>query len=102
MEWELHKKTLADGKEVSFRPKGNSMKGKIESGQKVTISPDISEVEKGDIVFCKVNGHHYVHLVQAVKQKMGDKLYQIGNVKGHTNGTVGAHCVFGKVIKVED
>lgn len=102
MEWELHKKVLAEGKNASFRPKGNSMSGKISSGQLVTVSPDIKDVKKGDIVFCKVKGNHYVHLVQAVKQKMGDTLYQIGNVRGHTNGTVGVNCVFGKVIRVED
>lgn len=78
------------------------MSGKIESGQLVTISPDISTVKKGDVVFCKVKGNHYVHLVQSIKKKMDDTIYQIGNIKGHTNGNVGSHCIFGKVIKVED
>jgi len=42
---------------VKFRPRGNSMSGKIESGQLVTVAP-LGEREPvvGDIVLCKVNG----------------------------------------------
>lgn len=48
---------LKEGETVSFRPRGHSMKGKIESGQLCTIEPisDTAALEKGDIVLCKVN-----------------------------------------------
>jgi phage repressor protein C with HTH and peptisase S24 domain len=100
MNWEKHKKDLASGKVVSFRPKGNSMSPKIESGQLVTVEPiqDYSKLKKGDIVFCKVKGNHYVHLVQAVDEKR----FLIGNNKKGINGTVGEGQIFGKVISVED
>ncbi len=91
-------KKLKEGQTVQFRPRGNSMKPKIESGQLVTVAPVTpEEVEKGDIVLCKVNGHHYVHLVTAVQGKR----FQISNNHGHVNGWVGHNGIFGKVVKVE-
>lgn len=103
MNWELHRERLAAGETVQFRPKGNSMQPRIKSGQLVTIAPiSEDEVEKGDVVFCRVNGHYYVHLVQSVVQKMGGKRFQIGNMKKHTNGTISVDSIFGKVIRVED
>lgn len=103
MNWDGHKEELKKGNAVSFRPKGNSMQPKINSGDQVTVSPikDYSKIKKGDIVLCKVNGNHYVHLVQAVTQKMGGYRFQIGNNKNHTNGTISQSQVFGKVTKVE-
>ncbi len=71
---------------------------RIKSGQLVTISPDVSDLHKGDIVFAKVKGKYYVHLLSAIQ---GDR-YQISNNKGHINGWVGSSGLFGKVIKVED
>ena len=97
MGWaDQHIEKLKAGETVQFRPHGNSMQGKIESGQLVTVSPDVSNVGKGDIVLCKVGGSQYVHLVTAIQ---GDR-YQISNNKGHVNGWTKA--VYGKVIKVED
>jgi len=95
MNWEKHIKDLEDGKNVSLRPKGNSMKPKVCSGDLVTISPKISGIKKGDIVFCKVKSNYYIHLIKAV----GKKGYLIGNNHGRTNGWT--HKVYGKVIKVE-
>ena len=40
MSWQRHVETLAEGKEVSFRPRGHSMRPKIHGGQLVTVSPD--------------------------------------------------------------
>jgi len=100
-EMEHIRKQLEDGKTAQFRPKGNSMQPKIESGQLVTISPDKSDIKKHDIVFCRVKGNYYVHLVQTVTKKLGGERYQIGNNKNHTNGTIGIDNIFGKVVKVE-
>lgn len=86
------------GEEVQFRPRGSSMKPKINSGQLITVSPiDPSIIKKGDIVLCKVAGNHYVHLVTAVQGKR----FQISNNKGHINGWCGYNCIYGKVTKVE-
>lgn len=100
MNWALHVEKLRGGEEATFRPKGNSMKGKIESGSLVTVSPDITDLKVDDIVFCKVKGSHYVHLVKAVKTEKEKKLYLIGNNKGGINGWVGESNVFGRVTAV--
>ena len=40
MGWASHYiQKLQEGERVSFRPRGNSMSGKIESGQLVTLEP---------------------------------------------------------------
>lgn len=87
---------LKEGKEVSFRPVGNSMEPRIKSKQLVTLSPDVSNVVVGDVVLCKVNGNILCHLVTAIQ---GDR-YQISNNKGHINGWT--KNVYGKVIKIEN
>lgn len=75
---------------------------RINSGDLVTVSPCSPEdIAKDDIVFCRVNGRYYVHLVQSVVRKLGGFRFQIGNMRKHTNGTVGEQAIFGKVVKVE-
>ena len=77
---------LKNGETVSFRPRGNSMQGKIESRQLCTVEPttNFENLEKGDIVLCKVNGKEYIHLIKAIQGKR----FQIGNNRGRTNGWV--------------
>lgn len=90
--------SLASGETVSFRPKGNSMKGKVESGQLVTVAPPPEVLSEGMIVLCKVNGHQYLHLISAIGQ---DGRVQISNASGHVNGWCTKSNVFGVVTKVE-
>jgi hypothetical protein len=90
---------LRAGETVSFRPRGNSMAGKVESGQLCTVVPvDPAELEVGDIVLCKVRGRDYLHLVKAIQGKR----FQIGNNRGRINGWVSGNAVFGRCTKVED
>lgn len=90
---------LKNGEEVKIRPKGNSMIGKINSGDLVTLSPITSDskIEVGDIVLCKVKGHVYVHLIKAIK----DNRFLIGNNCGGINGWTNFNQIYGKVITVE-
>ena len=93
-----HIAKLAAGEPVSFRPRGNSMAGKIESGQLCTVEPvDPATLRAGDIVLCKVNGREYLHLVKAIQGQR----FQIGNNRGRINGWVSANAVFGKCVSVE-
>jgi phage repressor protein C with HTH and peptisase S24 domain len=105
MNWHFYESELQDGKQVQFRPHGNSMEPKIHSGNLVTINP-ITEadslISKGDIVFCKVHGTYYVHLVESVHLTSGGYRYQIRNNKGHINGVIGQDSIFGKVVKIDD
>ena len=89
---------LQNGETVSFRPRGHSMSGKIESGQLCTVAPvDPTTLKTGDIVLCKVRGCEYLHLIKAVQ---GPR-FQIGNNRGHINGWVTASAIFGGCVRVE-
>ena len=90
---------LKEGETVQFRPRGNSMVGKIESGQLCTVEPidNPETLAVGDIVLCKVNGRQYIHLIKAIQGKR----FQIGNNRGRINGWISANSVFGKCIRVE-
>lgn len=84
---------------VSFRPRGHSMSGKIESGQLCTVAPvGPGELAVGDIVLCRVNGSEYLHLVKAID---GER-FQIGNNRGRINGWITARSIFGRCTRVED
>jgi hypothetical protein len=85
---------LRGGEAVSFRPRGNSMAGKVESGQLCTVDP--ASLAVGDIVLCKVNGREYLHLVKAIQ---GHR-FQIGNNRGRINGWVSAGSIFGRCVRV--
>jgi hypothetical protein len=89
---------LQQGETVQFRPRGHSMQGKIASGQLCTVQPvDASTLQVGDIVLCKVNGRHYLHLVKAVQ---GGR-FQIGNNRSKINGWVSGSSIFGKCVRIE-
>jgi cell wall-associated NlpC family hydrolase len=88
-------KMLEQGKTFETSEKGNSMTPLIKSGQKHILTPiAIENVQVGDIVFCKVRGSYYTHLVTAI----GDKGLQISNNHGHINGWT--RQVFGKVTEI--
>ena len=90
---------LKEGETVRFRPRGNSMKGRIESGQLCTVAPvNADELAVGDIVLCKVRGAEYLHIVKA----MQGSRYQIGNNRGRINGWIGPNSIFGKLISISD
>jgi hypothetical protein len=97
--WATHYiKKLQAGETVSFRPRGASMKGRIESGQLCTVTPvDCSTLSVGDIVLCKVHGNEYLHIVKAINGVR----FQIGNNRGLVNGWIGANGIFGKCIRIE-
>ncbi len=99
MGWATHYiEKLLGGEAVSFRPRGHSMSGRIESGQLCTVEPvDPAAIRVGDIVLCKVNGRQYLHLVRAVQGRR----FQIGNNRGRVNGWVTASSIYGRCVKVE-
>jgi hypothetical protein len=93
------RKELAAGRHVQVRPSGGSMRGRIESGQLVTIAPaDPAAVAVDDVVLVKWHDNYLLHLVKDVRA--GEFL--IGNNVGKINGWVPASAVVGKVIAVSD
>lgn len=90
--------SLQEGETVQFRPRGNSMKGKIESGQLCTVKPvELDTLQVGDIVLCKVNGAQYLHLIKAIQGAR----FQIGNNKGRINGWISGNSIYGKCSRIE-
>jgi SOS-response transcriptional repressor LexA len=89
---------LREGKTIQVRPRGHSMKGKVDSGDLVTIAPvDPESLKVGDIVLVRVRGTDYLHLIKAIDGVR----FQIGNNRGGINGWVGKNAIFGMAIKVE-
>jgi hypothetical protein len=82
-----------------YKEHGNSMIPIIKSGQPVKLEPVIGRTLKvGDIVFCKVRGNYYTHLIKAIRGKQ----YQIGNNHGGINGWISKNSIFGIVTKVHE
>ena len=89
---------LAAGRAVKVRPIGGSMRGRIESGQLVTLAPVApGEIAAGDAVFVRWKGTFLLHLVKEVS----DDRVLIGNNLGKNNGWVFLRDVLGKVVAVE-
>jgi len=89
-------KRLLDGETIISKEPGNSMTPIIKHRQPCKIEPATWEdVEKGDIVYCKVKGYFYTHLVKGTNKRRG---VLIGNNHGKINGWT--KNVYGKVVEV--
>jgi hypothetical protein len=90
---------LGNGRSVCVRPRGHSMRPRIESGAACTLSPLATDtaLSTGDVVLCKVQGTHYLHLIKAVQ---GER-YLIGNNRGGVNGWIGRSGIYGVLVCVE-
>jgi hypothetical protein len=87
---------LMNGETFVTKEKGNSMVPIIKSKQEHILEPvTIDDVKVGDIVYCKVKGNFYTHIVKA---KHVDKGCLIGNNKGGINGWT--KQIYGRVIEV--
>jgi len=92
------RKELAAGRAVQVRPVGGSMRGRIESGQLVTLAPVApADVRADDVVLVAWKGGFLLHLVKGV----ADGRLLIGNNLGKVNGWVDADAVLGRVVAVE-
>src|SRR5438045_2573029 len=92
-------KEMKAGRIVPVRPGGGSMRGRIESGQLVTLAPvDPAEVQCDEVVLVAWKGNYLLHLV---KEATADQLL-IGNNVGKVNGWVPRMAVVGKVVAVQD
>lgn len=95
-------KQLQEGKKARIKPRGNSMRGKVESGDIVQIEPcNPDTLVTGDIVLVKVKGNVYLHLIKAIKQEKDKLRFQIGNNVGGINGWVGSNAIYGKATLIE-
>ncbi|MEM6928277.1 MAG: hypothetical protein AAF602_15190 [Myxococcota bacterium] len=89
------RKELAAGRSVTIRPVGGSMRGRIESGQPVTLAPvEPGDVQADDVVLVAWRGNFLLHLVLEVD----DDRLKIGNNLGKVNGWVERGSVVGRVV----
>lgn len=87
---------LQKGETFITSEKGNSMSPIIKSGQNHKLAPaKLEDVNVDDIIYCKVYGNYYTHIVKAKNDLKG---VLIGNNKGGINGWT--KNVFGKVIEI--
>lgn len=87
---------LQEGKTIVTSETGNSMSPLINSKQEHKLEPiQWEDCEVNDIVYCRVRGNYYTHLVKA---KSSEKGLLIGNNKGNINGWTKA--VYGKVTEI--
>jgi hypothetical protein len=92
------KEALRRGETIQIRPRGHSMSGKVNDGDRVTLEPCNPDTLKvGDIVLVRVHGTDYLHLIKAVNQGR----FLIGNNRGGTNGWVGKNAIYGIAVAVE-
>jgi hypothetical protein len=90
---------LEAGNSAQVRPFGGSMRGRIESGQLVTIAPVAPDAVKvDDVVFIHWKGNYILHIVKEI----GDEGFLIGNNLGRINGWAKRDDVLGVVIAVSD
>jgi hypothetical protein len=98
MGWATHAcEALRRGETVTVRPRGSSMKGRVNDGDRVTVAPcDPATLKVDDVVLVRVHGHDFLHLIKAIQ---GER-YLIGNNRGGINGWVGKHAIFGKATAI--
>ena len=90
---------LSKGRTAQVRPRGGSMRGRIESGQLVTLEPVSGEnVAVDDVVLIRWKRNYILHIVKEVD---GSRLL-IGNNIGRINGWAETGHVIGRVTDVAD
>lgn len=97
---EAYKARLRAGENVTRREAGNSMVPKIYSREEIEYCPvrGPDDVNEGDVVWCKVKGNHFTHLVKAKRREGDGWRFQIGNNHGGVNGWIGIENIFGRAI----
>jgi SOS-response transcriptional repressor LexA len=99
MSWATYAiEALGKGQTVQIKPRGHSMKGKVNDGALVTLAPcQPSALKVGDIVLVRVKGNVYLHLIKAIDRER----FLIGNNRGSINGWVGPHSIYGIATRIE-
>ncbi len=88
---------LQRGEVVKVRPRGHSMRGKINDGDLVTLAPcNPDELNVGNVVLVRVRGNALLHLIKARNKGR----FLIGNNRGKINGWVGANSIYGVAVEI--
>ena len=88
---------LSAGQQVQIRPHGGSMRGRIESGDLVTLAPVGADAMKvDDVVLVRWKGNYLLHIIREIR----DDEFLIGNNLGKINGWVHRRDIRGRVVNV--
>lgn len=99
MGWADHPiRELAGGRRVTIHPRGHSMTPVVRDREAVTLEPLTWPPDVHDVVLVQVRGRVLLHQVGAVR---GDQA-QIKNARGHVNGWVHRHAVYGRRMVTPD
>lgn len=87
---------LLEGETFLTKERGNSMLPLIRSGQGHILQPITwDKCVAGDIVYCKIKGKFYTHLVKKIDKIKG---CLIVNTKGYQNGWT--KNIYGRVVRI--
>lgn len=90
---------LRKGQTVRLQPIGDSMEGRINNGDWVTLSPcDVNAINAGDIVLARISLRRTSLLVLHLVLEKCDRRLLIGNNHGRVDGWIDAEDVYGKVV----
>jgi hypothetical protein len=91
---------LHQGRTAKVRPQGGSMRGRIESGQLVTLEPvpDSSKLAVDAVVLVKWKGNYILHIIKEVR----DNEILIGNNLGKINGWASKADVIAIVTAIQE
>ncbi len=88
---------IKNGQAAHVRPHGGSMRGRIESGQLVTIEPiTFEDIQIDDVIFVRWKGNYLLHIAKEIS----DGRVLIGNNIGKINGWIDGKHVLGKVTAI--
>jgi hypothetical protein len=86
---------------VSYTANGNSMTPRIYTKSKLELKKvDPKALRVGDMVYCRVKGSHFVHLLTAIDENKNR--FKIENNHGYVNGWIGPENIFGICVKIGD
>ena len=89
---------LQRGEIAKIHPRGDSMTGKVNDGDFVTLEPcNPDDLDVGDVVLVRVRGQIYLHLIKAKSKGR----FLIGNNRGGTNGWVNGKAIYGVATRIE-
>ncbi|RYG66191.1 hypothetical protein EON80_15920 [bacterium] len=92
---------LQAGKTVQVQPRGQSMRGRINDGEWVTLEPcRARNMKPGEIVLARIQGRHRSHLVLHTLLGRAGFRYLIGTPAGREDGWVWGKDIFGRVTEI--
>jgi hypothetical protein len=80
------------------RPRGHSMRGRVDAGSLVTLEPFGEYGPRVDeVVLVRCRGREYIHLIKAQQAER----FLIGNDRGGLNGWGARNSILGRAVRIQ-